>query len=53
MRLLDDDALDSLGRSQDHELCTAPIMARDAYVVAEQDNQTIQYGVLGKILSTW
>ena len=53
MRLLDDDVIDTLCRSQDHELRTAPIMTRDAYVVAEQSNLGTQYGVLGKVLSTW
>jgi len=45
MSLLEDNVFDSLGSSQEHELCTAPIMAWDA----NEQNSLTQYGVLGKV----
>ncbi|KAH7887887.1 hypothetical protein F5I97DRAFT_1935940 [Phlebopus sp. FC_14] len=38
-------------RSRDHELRTAPIITRDAFVAAGYQEHTTQYGVLGRALS--
>jgi len=34
-----------------HDLLTAPLMTREAYMVRASDGYPAQYGVLGKILS--
>ena len=48
--LLHDGANDVQGRSKDHELRTAPIVTRDAYVAAGYRDNMTQYGVLGRAL---
>ncbi|KAF7981663.1 hypothetical protein HWV62_32784 [Athelia sp. TMB] len=50
VQLLEDDSLNTRGRSRDHELRTAPIFTRDAYVALGTAGHTTQYGVLGKVL---
>jgi hypothetical protein len=52
LQLLDDASLDSHGQSRDHELRTAPIFTRDAYVAAGFHDHAAQYGVLGKVMQT-
>lgn len=37
---------------EDHDISTAPLMTKDAYQTAEYDDQAIQYGVMGRIVST-
>ncbi|KAG1755860.1 hypothetical protein EDB19DRAFT_1663375 [Suillus lakei] len=51
LELLHDSISDVRGRSKDHELRTAPIITRDAYVAAGYREGATQYGVLGSILS--
>lgn len=51
LELLHDSISDIRGRSKDHELQTAPIITRDAYVAACYREGATQYGVLGSILS--
>ncbi|KAG1874594.1 hypothetical protein DFJ58DRAFT_757835 [Suillus subalutaceus] len=51
LELLHDNISDVRGRSNDHELRTAPIITRDAYVAAGYREGATQYGVLGSILS--
>lgn len=51
LELLHDSTSDVRGRSKDHELRTAPIITRDAYVAAGYREGATQYGVLGSILS--
>lgn len=51
LELLHDSISDTRGRSKDHELNTAPIITRDAYVAAAYRECATQYGVLGSILS--
>ncbi|EGO01860.1 hypothetical protein SERLA73DRAFT_49276 [Serpula lacrymans var. lacrymans S7.3] len=53
MHLLQDDPTTVSGRSRDHELKTAPIFTRDAYVAAGYREHTTQYGVMGKTLSIY
>ncbi|KAH0840083.1 hypothetical protein J3R83DRAFT_1051 [Lanmaoa asiatica] len=50
LALLHDSANDPQGRSKDHELRTAPIVTRDAYVAAGYHDAITQYGVLGRAL---
>lgn len=50
LALLHDSASDTKGRSRDHELRTAPIVTRDAYVAAGYRDTMTQYGVLGRVL---
>jgi len=50
LALLHDGANDIQGRSKDHELRTAPIVTRDAYVAAGYRDNMTQYGVLGRAL---
>ncbi|KAF8138654.1 hypothetical protein EV363DRAFT_538664 [Boletus edulis] len=50
LALLHDGANDTQGRSKDHELRTAPIVTRDAYVAAGYRDNMTQYGVLGRAL---
>ena len=50
LTLLHDGANDAKGRSRDHELRTAPIVTRDAYVAAGYRDNMTQYGVLGRAL---
>ncbi|KAF8558824.1 hypothetical protein OG21DRAFT_1474654 [Imleria badia] len=50
LALLHDGANDAQGRSKDHELRTAPIVTRDAYVAAGYRDNMTQYGVLGRAL---
>ena len=50
LALLHDSASDTKGRSRDHELKTAPLVTRDAYVAAGYHENTTQYGVLGRAL---
>ncbi|KAL4075519.1 hypothetical protein J3A83DRAFT_4485116 [Scleroderma citrinum] len=49
--LLPDSASNTKGRSKEHELCTAPIITRDAFVAAGYNNQTTQYGILGRTMN--
>ncbi|KAF9247148.1 hypothetical protein BU15DRAFT_84696 [Melanogaster broomeanus] len=51
LSLLHDSSVNVRGRSKDHELRTAPIVTRDAYVAAGYREHTTQYGVLGRALS--
>ena len=53
LQLLDDNSFDSCHNSKDHELNTAPILTRDAYitVVSDHADNTTQYGVLGRAIS--
>lgn len=51
LELLHDSISDVRGRSKDHELRTAPIVTRDAYIAAGYREGATQYGVLGSILS--
>ncbi|KAG1832977.1 hypothetical protein EV424DRAFT_1622478 [Suillus variegatus] len=51
LELLHDSISDVRGRSKDHELRTAPIITRDAYIAAGYREGATQYGVLGSILS--
>ncbi|KIJ70249.1 hypothetical protein HYDPIDRAFT_172121 [Hydnomerulius pinastri MD-312] len=51
LQLLHDSAVNVRGRSKDHELRTAPIVTRDAYVAAGYRENTTQYGVLGRAMS--
>jgi hypothetical protein len=51
LELLHDSMSDVRGRSNDHELRTAPIITRDAYIAAGYREGATQYGVLGSILS--
>ncbi|KIL57968.1 hypothetical protein M378DRAFT_15879 [Amanita muscaria Koide BX008] len=48
--LHDTSSLEFRGRSIDQELCTAPILTRDAYVSIGQGETIQQYGVLGSII---
>ncbi|KZP24515.1 hypothetical protein FIBSPDRAFT_856704 [Athelia psychrophila] len=50
IQLLEDDSLSARGRSRDHELRTAPIFTRNAYVALGAAGHTTQYGVLGKVI---
>jgi hypothetical protein len=50
LTLLHDGANDAQGRSREHELRTAPIVTRDAYVAAGYRDNMTQYGVLGRAL---
>ncbi|KZT20771.1 hypothetical protein NEOLEDRAFT_1140300 [Neolentinus lepideus HHB14362 ss-1] len=49
--LLDDTFTKISVEDHDHELSTAPILTRDAYVQADFDHSKTQYGVLGGIQS--
>lgn len=51
LELLHDGIADTRGKSKDHELRTAPILTRDAYVAAGYREGATQYGVLGSVLS--
>ncbi|KAJ8595321.1 hypothetical protein M405DRAFT_728350 [Rhizopogon salebrosus TDB-379] len=51
LELLHDSITDTRGKSKDHELRTAPIITRDAYVAAGYREGATQYGVLGSVLS--
>lgn len=51
LELLHDGIADTRGKSKDHELRTAPIITRDAYVAAGYREGATQYGVLGSVLS--
>ncbi|KAF8843192.1 hypothetical protein BDN67DRAFT_243117 [Paxillus ammoniavirescens] len=51
LALLHDSSINVRGRSRDHELRTAPIVTRDAYVAAGYREHTTQYGVLGRAVS--
>ncbi|OAX42919.1 hypothetical protein K503DRAFT_766314 [Rhizopogon vinicolor AM-OR11-026] len=51
LELLHDSIADPRGKSRDHELRTAPIITRDAYVAAGYREGATQYGVLGSVLS--
>ncbi|KIM90985.1 hypothetical protein PILCRDRAFT_59166 [Piloderma croceum F 1598] len=53
LQLLDDTSQDSRGQSRDHELRTAPLYTRDAYVAADLRDHGAQYGVLGKVIQTY
>ncbi|KAH7930072.1 hypothetical protein BV22DRAFT_1079734 [Leucogyrophana mollusca] len=53
LQLLRDDNLDARGRSRDHELRTAPLLTRDAYVAAGYRDHTTQYGVMGRALAIY
>ncbi len=48
--LLDDASEENKDQSDNHELFTAPIMTRDAYVAVGGKKNIGQYGVMGKIL---
>ena len=48
--LLDDAEWDDRDQGNDHELFTAPILTRDAYVAVGGEERIGQYGVMGKIL---
>jgi hypothetical protein len=48
--LLDDAEWDDKDQGNDHELFTAPILTRDAYVAVGGEESIGQYGVMGKIL---
>lgn len=50
LALLHDSASDAQGRSKDHELRTAPVVTRDAYVAGGYQDSMTQYGVLGRAL---
>lgn len=50
LALLHDSGNDIKGRSKDHELRTAPVVTRDAYVAAGYRDNMTQYGVLGRAL---
>jgi hypothetical protein len=52
LQLLDDTSQDSRGQSRDHELRTAPLYTRDAYIAADIRDYRAQYGVLGKVIQT-
>lgn len=49
--LLSDGPSSTKGRSKEHELRTAPIITRDAYVAAGYHDQATQYGVLGRTMN--
>lgn len=49
LELLNHTALDSGGRN-DHELRTAPVLTRGAYLAAGFFERSTQYGVLGSVL---
>ncbi|KAG2029864.1 hypothetical protein BDR03DRAFT_1017810 [Suillus americanus] len=51
LELLHDNISDIQGRSNDHELRTAPIITCDAYIAAGYREGATQYGVLCSILS--
>ncbi|KII95332.1 hypothetical protein PLICRDRAFT_169996 [Plicaturopsis crispa FD-325 SS-3] len=53
LRLLDDDSSDQIGDSRDHEMRTAPLMTRDAFIAAGYPGTATQYGVMGKVLSVY
>lgn len=51
LHLIQDGASAIKGRSKEHEIRTAPIITRDAYVAAGYRDQATQYGVLGRVTS--
>ncbi|KAI6134861.1 hypothetical protein EV401DRAFT_863313 [Pisolithus croceorrhizus] len=51
LQLLHDNPSNLKARSKEHEVRTAPIITRDAYVAAGYHEQTSQYGVLGRTMS--
>lgn len=51
LQLLHDNPSNLKVRSKEHEIRTAPIITRDAYVAAGYREQTSQYGVLGRTIS--
>jgi hypothetical protein len=51
LALLHDSSINVRGRSRDHEIRTAPIVTRDAYVAAGYREHATQYGVLGRAVS--
>ncbi|KAI6003780.1 hypothetical protein EDD15DRAFT_2220154 [Pisolithus albus] len=53
LQLLHDNPSDLKLRSKEHEIRTAPIITRDAYVAAGYREHTSQYGVLGRTISVF
>lgn len=53
LQLLHDNPSDLKVRSKEHEIRTAPIITRDAYVAAGYREHTSQYGVLGRTISVF
>lgn len=51
LELLEETSLESAGRSDAHDICTAPILTRSAYTTAGYDKSESQYGVLGRVIS--
>ena len=47
---MDDAEEDNKDQADDHELLTAPILTRDAYVAVGGERNIGQYGLMGKIL---
>lgn len=39
--------------STNHEMRTAPLLTRDAFVLAGKENVSMQYGLLGETLAIW
>lgn len=51
LQLLHDNLSNLKARSKEHEIRTAPVITRDAYVAAGYREETSQYGVLGRTMS--
>ncbi|KAH7930372.1 hypothetical protein BV22DRAFT_1125091 [Leucogyrophana mollusca] len=51
LKYLHDTESENFDLSREHELQTAPILTREAYVAAEYEDHTTQYGVIGSALS--
>ena len=51
LQLLDCNPSDHDCSSRRHELNTAPILTRDAYIASGCHEETSQYGVLGRVIS--
>lgn len=43
--------VDASDLSKDHELQTAPLITREAYIAAGYKKHSTQYGVMGQVLS--
>jgi len=43
--------VDASDRSKDHELETAPLITREAYITAGYKKHSTQYGVMGQVSS--
>ena len=46
-----DSDLDTQSDVAKHDLLTAPLMTREAYMIRASDGYPAQYGVLGRVLS--